>query len=128
VKKIFLRNIAALVATSLCVAVAVYAFNLWALSSSYYLREKISLRGVLFFEGLVFIFLGVLFMLGRGGINRWSIYVAVFGSFADALYGQEGPGPAEILRRDAWKARGFIRFGLVLIITGIILLVLYFLL
>ena len=35
-------------------------------------------------------------------------------------------GPSEIFRRDAWKPKGFIRLGLTLIITGIILLVIYF--
>jgi hypothetical protein len=34
--------------------------------------------------------------------------------------------PSEIFRRDAWKAKGFTRLGLILIMTGIILLALYF--
>jgi hypothetical protein len=40
--------------------------------------------------------------------------------------GNDVIGPSEIFRRDAWKPKGFLRLGLTLIMTGIILLVIYF--
>jgi len=40
--------------------------------------------------------------------------------------GEDIVGPSEIYRRDAWKPKGSIRFGLTLIIAGIVLLVIYF--
>jgi len=35
-------------------------------------------------------------------------------------------GPGEIYRRDAWKPKGMKRFGLTLMLAGIILLAIYF--
>ena len=81
-------------------------------------------------EGIVLVIFGFLLLLGRGGINLWDIRAAILGSAADALYGRRrrrAPGPSEIMRRDTWKASGFVRFGLILIFAGIILIVLYLL-
>jgi len=64
--------------------------------------------------------------LGRGGINLWSQKAAILLSLADALYNKETPGPRETYRRDAWKAKGFTRIALILIIAGVFMLIIYF--
>jgi hypothetical protein len=51
----------------------------------------------LLFEGPAVLLIGVLFLLGSGGIDAWSIRAAVLGSAADVLYpkeeDQKAPGP-----------------------------------
>jgi len=126
-KRLALQNILLLTTAALGLVIVVYAFDVWAFSVNYYLRTHIEFRNVLFVQGLSLVLVGLLFMLGRGGINRWTLYVAILGSAADALYGRKGPSPSEVFRRDLWRAQGFIRFGLALIIAGAVLLAIYFL-
>ena len=76
-------------------------------------------------EGIIFIILGVLFLLGSGGLSYGSVGAAVLAAKAKAL-GGDVVGPSEVLRRDAWKPKGFVRLGLILIVAGIFLLVIYF--
>jgi hypothetical protein len=46
---------------------------------------------------------------------------------ASAVLGADTVGPAEIMRRDSWKSKGFIRTGVVLVLTGILMIAAYFL-
>jgi len=116
------------------VVAIVYGLNFWfwtyAAPKKYLTDILLTQHDALFLEGVVFLIFGALLLLGRGGINLWSIKAAILGSAADALYGQEGrkaPGPSEIIQKDMWKPSGFVRFGLVLIFAGIILILLYLL-
>jgi len=116
-----LRNVTLLISASLLFAFATYIFDLWFFSS----YPRISPEDASFLEGIIFIILGALLFLGSGGINRGSQRAAMLAAAASAI-SKEIIGPSEIFRRDAWKPKGFIRLGLTLIITGIILLVIYF--
>ena len=121
-KKKTLQNIILLITASLVLAYATYYVDLWLFSS----YPRLSPRDAAFLEGIAFIFLGALFFLGSGGISRGSQKAALLAAAAEAITGTETVGPSEIFRRDAWKPKGFIRLGLILIITGIILLIIYF--
>jgi hypothetical protein len=111
------------VSLSLSLGIAVYVVNILLLSSS----SIISPNEALFIEGAIFILIGVLLLLGRGGISFSSKQAAVLAATADAVCGTDSVGPREMMRRDAWQSKGFLRVGLVLIITGVILITFYFL-
>lgn len=116
-----LRNVTIIISASLLITCAVYIANHWFLSS----HSTISPTDAFFVEGLVSIILGALLFIGSGGISRTSRGAAMLAATASAL-GNDVIGPSEIFRRDAWKPKGFLRLGLTLIMTGIILLVIYF--
>ena len=78
-----------------------------------------------FFEGILFVLFGALLLIGSGGISQNTMQAAMLAS-APGGTGEDIIGPSEIYRRDAWKPKGSIRFGLTLIIAGIVLLVIYF--
>jgi len=131
---IVVRRIAVFVLCVVLVVTIVYVFNFWwwnyAAPKAYLARVWLTQNDALFLEGLALVLLGLLFLLGSGGINQWSIRASVLGSAADAIYGGKGrkaPGPSEILRRDLWKPSGFVRFGLTLLLAGIVLILLHFL-
>ena len=115
-----LRNIALLVGISLILASVIHIFNLWLFS----LKPLISPIDATFLEGIIFIGLGILFFIGSGGINPDTRKAAMLAALVDAL-GKEVIGPSEVYKRDAWKPKGSIRLGLIFIITGIILVIIY---
>jgi len=97
---------------------------------TYLARISLTQDDTLFLEGIILIAFGLLLILGRGGINIWSLRVALLSALADFFYGRKGRGslgPSETLRRDSWKPSGFVLPGLILILAGIILVALYFL-
>jgi hypothetical protein len=79
------------------------------------------------FEGVIFVLFGVLFLIGSGGITQASRKAAVLAATASAM-GNDVIGPSEVYRKDVWKPKGYASLGLILIMTGIILLVIYFVL
>jgi len=113
-----LQNTLPLLSASAVLACTIYIFNLWLFS----LIQEISPIDALFFEGIIFIILGILFLLGSGGITRASQKAALLAATAEAIFDDQVMKPSEVYRRDSWKPKGFIRFGLILIITGIILI------
>jgi hypothetical protein len=117
-------NLFALITIPAVVTITLYAVNLTLFSTTQYVKPA----DAFFLEGILFIILGVLFFLGSGGINRWSLQAAILGAAADGVYGRGkgGVGPAELFRRDSWKSRGFPRIGLLLLLTGFVMLVIYF--
>jgi len=115
---VVLSSISALVVT------AVYVFDLWLLSSNI----DLSPTDALFVEGIFFLIIGFLLLLGRGGISPTSRKAAILAASAGAISGRDTIGPDEMLRRDAWKAKGFTRMALILIISGVIMIALYFIL
>jgi len=115
-----LRNIALLIGISLILACVIHIFNLWLFS----LKPLLAPADATFLEGIIFIGLGILFCIGSGGINPDTRKAAMLAALADVL-GKEVIGPSEVYKRDAWKPKGFIRLGLIFIITGIILVIIY---
>ena len=79
-----------------------------------------------FVEGIFFIFVGFLVLIGSGGVTRTSQKAAMLASAVKAVSNKDVIGPSEIFRRDAWKPKGYVRLGLVLIAAGAFLLVIYF--
>ena len=128
------KQLAIFVAAVIIVAMVIYSLNYWfwrRLPENYRALLSVTQNDLLLFEGIATILLGFLLLLGRGGIDLWSIRAAVLGAAADAVYGRKGegrkaPSPNEVLREDVWKPSGFIRPGLVLICAGVILILLYF--
>jgi len=122
-KKYVLLNVAMYTGVSLVIVTVVYFFNVLLL----YSNDVISPNDAFFVEGVMFLLIGFLLLLGRGGISLWNVKGAILAATAEALYGAETVGPSETLRRDAWKSKGFIRAGLILLLTGIFMIAIYFL-
>jgi len=118
-----LLNITALSSISAFIAVAAYLFNVQFLSGS----KDLSPTDALFLEGISLFIIGLLLLLGRGGINRWSQRAAILSALAGAILKGDTVGPSEVLRRDRWKAQGFIRLAFILILAGVLMILIYFL-
>jgi len=108
---------------SLIITIVIYFVNFLLFSSARY----ISPTDAFFIEGLLFLLVGCLLLLGRGGINLWSQKAAILSALAEAMYKKDTVGPHEMYKRDKWKPEGFTRLALILIITGVIMLLVYFL-
>jgi hypothetical protein len=117
-----LRNISLLFAISVLLTLITCTLNFWLLSSD----SRVTPTNVTFLEGVIFIILGILLFLGSGGINRASRQAALLVAAANAVAGEQVIGPSDIFRKDAWKPKGFTFWALVLIITGLILMGVYF--
>lgn len=107
---------------SITVTIVFYFVNVWLFSSG----EYFSPTDAFFVEGMLFVIFGLLLLLGRGGINLWSLKAAVLSALAEAVYNEDTVGPSEIMRKDRWKSRGFTRLALVLILTGVFMIIVYF--
>jgi uncharacterized membrane protein HdeD (DUF308 family) len=90
-------------------------------------NKSVSPKEPLLIEGIMSLILGILFLLGRGGINRNSAAAALISAVAGALSGRDTVGPDEQFERDAWRPKGFPKLALVLIISGFLMIVVYFL-
>jgi len=106
---------------SLLITVAAYFVNTWLFSSS----EYFSPTDIFFVEGILFLIAGFLLLLGRGGINLWSQKAAILSALAEAVYGGDTVGPAETLRKDMWRSKGFVRIALILMLTGVFMILIY---
>lgn len=108
---------------SILITIATYFVNIWLFSSN----EYFSATDAFFFEGIIFLLSGLLLLLGRGGINLWSQKAAILSALAEAVYDEDTVGPAETLKKDRWKPKGFVRIALILISAGIFMILIYFL-
>jgi hypothetical protein len=117
-----LQNVVLLGLISPAIAIIIYVLNLWLLSSN----PTISPRTATFFEGILAVLSGLLLLLGSGGISRNTRSAAMIASAAKGISNGDIIGPSEIFERDAWKPKGFARLGLILVMAGIFLLVIYF--
>jgi hypothetical protein len=115
-----LWNIIRLICVSLGIACITYLFDLWFFS----IYPEMLPAEASFLEGVTFIILGALFLLGSGGISETTRRAATTAAAAKAM-GKDVIGPSETYRRDAWKPKGFKRLGLIFVMTGIILILIY---
>jgi len=122
-KRDILLNIVMFSGISLLITMTTYLANIWLFSAS----EYFSPTDIFFIEGIIFIMAGSLLLLGRGGINLWSLKAAVLSALAGAVYDRDTVGPAETLRKDVWKPKGFIRLALILILAGVFMILIYLL-
>jgi len=127
VKRHSLRTFALLLILSSAVACIVYGVDLWAITFFAYGPLSILLPDAAFLEGLLFLICGVLAVIGSGGISQSTRKAAMLAAAASAM-SKDVIGPSEVYRRDRWKPKGFTRLGLTLTITGIILIIVYFVL
>jgi hypothetical protein len=79
-----------------------------------------------FFEGVFCVIISLLFALGRGGIDAYTLTSATTKAATDAIYGTEY-GVSGTFRKDRWKPQGFPKAALVLLVSGLVMLVVYFL-
>ena len=107
---------------SFLIAIAAYVLNLLLFSSS----KIVSPTEAWFIEGATSFLLGLLLLLGKGGINYSSKEAAILSATTEAVSGAESVGPAEQMRRDAWKSKGFLRAGLIAVTAGIFTFIGYF--
>lgn len=87
--------------------------------------EIVSPNDALFIEGVILSLIGFMLLLGRGGIDPLSKKAAMLVAAASAVLGADTVGLAEIMRRDSWKSKGFIRAGVVMVVTGILMVAAY---
>jgi hypothetical protein len=120
--KIFLRAILFLFFEVLAIVFIFSAINFFVLPA----RGGIRVYDWFLFEGLFCIVLSVLFALGRGGIDAYTLRSAATAAVADAVYGTDY-GVSETFRKDKWKPEGFPKAALVLMVAGLVMLVVYFL-
>ncbi len=123
-----LLNVAFLLCVPLVLVTVIYCANFYFLINpdNGVQRFRVSPVDALFLEGILSIVLGILFLLGSGGLGIGSKAAATLAAATSAITGKETIGPAELYRRSKWKPQGYLRFALVLIVTGLFLLVLYF--
>jgi hypothetical protein len=134
--KYSVRNVALLGLASAAVAIAFFGLSSWLVQS--YVRGLNSYYGpnssapyppseIAGGDAILLIIGGAIFLLGSGGISRNTSRAALYASVASA-FGNETVGPAEMMRRDAWRPKGHKLMGLTLIAAGIFSIVLAFLL
>lgn len=123
--KLLLKKLLLLLVLSLIITLAVYSVNVVVLADLF-ATAYFSAKDMLFFEGLILALLGGMLLLGSGGIDFWTVKAAILQSATDAITG-ESSEPSKVFKRDAWKPTGFIRLGLVLIFSGIMMILAYFL-
>jgi len=116
------RNALILIDISLVIACGTYLLNDRFFSS----HPFMSRTDATFVEGIFFILVSFLVLIGSGGVTHTSQKAAMLASAAKAVSNKDAIGPSEIFRRDAWKPKGYVRLGLVLIAAGAFLLVIYF--
>ena len=114
-------NAVLLIGISLALTCVIYVFDIWMLSSRFY----ISPTEATFIEGILLVLLGALLFIGSGGLSSMSQREAVLASAAKAIYNKDVVGPSDIFRRETWKPKGYVRLGLILMIAGIFLLIIY---
>lgn len=117
------RRFAAHAALSLVIAIVFYCGNVLLLPQA----ARFTSTEALFVEGIAFLLAGLLLLIGRGGLNLSTVNAAILSASAEAVCGTEGVGPDEEMRIDSWKPKGFISAGLILIMTGLFMLTIYFL-
>lgn len=116
------KQIAALASVSFIVAVVLFFLNIQFFPARPYMKPA---DGA-FIEGIFLVLSGLLIFIGSGGIGPASRKAAMLASAAKAISDKDVIGPSEIYRRDAWKPKGYTRLGLVLFLTGLLLLIIYF--
>jgi len=117
-----LLNLTALVAVPLIVTHTSCILNNWLLAS----HKRLTPTDAAFLEGIGFVLLGAMVLLGSGGITHTSLRAAVLASAAGAVFDRDTISPSEIFKRDAWKPKGHVLLGLILLLTGVSLLMVYF--
>jgi len=116
-----LLNLAVFSCISMIITVVFYFVNVQLFTT-----PMLSPVDAMFIEGILFLIIGFLFLLGRGGINVWSQRAAILSALTEALSGKDMLGPDETLEKDRWKPKGFTRLALVLILTGVFMILAYF--
>lgn len=124
-RKINWISLVQLVTISLAASIAIYFLN-YSLFPILFPKSALSRHDMLFLEGLMFVIVGVLIFLGYGGLNIFTYRATVLSSAASAISGKETVGPKEILEHNKWRAKGHLRLAIILALTGVILLTLYF--
>ena len=105
-----------------------FLFNQWLLDTS--VAFGLSQADLFFIEGVFIGPVGFLLLLGKGGINSWTLGVVLDRSVRNWFFardveekidrarwrakGPEPVQPSEIFRADTWQPLGFIRLGLIL--------------
>ena len=116
-----LLNLAVFSCISMIITVVFYFVNVQLFTT-----PMLSPVDAMFIEGMLFLIIGFLFLLGRGGINVWSQRAAILSALTEAISGKDMLGPDETLEKDRWKPKGFTRLALVLILTGVFMILTYF--
>lgn len=118
-----LRNTLILIVASVVLAGGIYCLDLWFLPHP---KISISPTDAAFFEGILFILMGVICLVGSGGFSPASGKAAMLAATANAIFGEGTIGPSEVFKKEAWKPEGTLALAIIFITAGIILLIIYF--
>lgn len=122
VNKALVRSILLLILEVSAVVLALVGISFYILPHNAYVR----VYDWFFFEGIFCLIFGVLFALGRGGIDRYTLGSATTRAATDAIYGTDY-GVSAAFRKDKWKPKGLPKAALVLLVSGLVMLIIYFL-
>jgi hypothetical protein len=117
-----LSNIILFFVLPVLIVVLQYYANVMILSGNRYLSPT----EVLFYEDILYVIGGLLFLMGMRNYNlrKAAEVVAIAKAFPS---GDEYVGPAGFFRRYIWQAKGSTRLGLILIFAGLLMIITYFL-
>lgn len=130
-KKNVVFNLAVMLSISVLIVRGLQLFNFWFGTRWKEVQgASMPIHHMFLAEGIMFLLLGFLLLLGSGGINLWTISAILNSSIADWIYGKESNKehvrPSEILRVDRWQPKGLPHAGLICIFAGIIMILTYF--
>jgi len=120
--KTLTRLILLLIIEVLVVVLVFSAINFFILSRN----SSIRMFDWFLLEGIFCIIVSMLFAIGRGGLDAYTLRSAATVAAADALYDEEHK-VSDVFQKDKWKPSGFPKAALVLLIVGVIFLLIYFL-
>ena len=128
------RNVLLVVGASIVVAFAFYGFSSWfanlyvrATNTYYgpYMASPFPPSEVAGADAILLILGGLLLLLGSGGISLNTAKAIFINALANAM-GKETVGPGEMMRREAWRPKGYKLAGLILIVAGVFSILLAF--
>jgi hypothetical protein len=117
-----LSNVILFLILPVLIVVLQYYANVTILSGNRYLSPT----EVLFYEGILYVIVGLLFLMGMRNYNlrRAGEVVAIAKTFPS---GDEYVGRSAFFRRYIWQVKGSTRLGLILIFSGLLMIAVYFL-
>lgn len=123
-KSVFLNALVFLIVPIL-ITIAQYYANVLAMPLFRRFDIPVSPTELLLYEGILFLIVGFLTLLGiRGAGSEDAVKIVVL---TKTIYGDNKTvGPSRIFRDYWWNPKGYPRVALVLIITGVLMVLTYF--
>jgi len=120
-RKSVLSNALVFLIVPLLITVAQYCANVLMMPLLLSRNILVSPTELLLYEGLLFVIVGFLYLLGaRGAGSEEAVRIAALNK--TILRDDDTVGPSRIFRDYIWNPKGHLRLALVLIITGVLMI------